>query len=319
MEVDGEIIGKGAWPAIVDEGTWQICEAVLKNPDRRTSPGLARKYLGGSLYQCRCGDVVTINGRGAARNGSVYAYENGSAEDPLPSRNAAAVDDLVERAVIYRLCSDAPVAEPAPVAVPDTKALAVRRTALRTRLTALAETFADDEDSDPVEYKAAARRIKERIAAVDQEIADAVTSAAGASSPLDDFDRTELLWRYVADPDKALEWWRKTYPLDQRRDLVGALVTVTILPAGHGRPAGWWLGSPRRMTGARCCSARVWQGGPPTMRWGGPPPGSEPGVEPDQEQAGGRGARAVRGSVQSAEHEDAPVAPGPLDRAAGRG
>ncbi|MEV6759533.1 recombinase family protein [Streptomyces sp. NPDC051105] len=235
MEVDGEIIGKGAWPAIVDEETWQICEAVLKNPARRTSPGPTRKYLGGGLYKCGlCPALAKTRGRGTARNGSVYVC---SAEGYV-SRNAGAVDDLVERVVIAKLCSDAPVAAQAPMAVPDTKALAARRTALRIRLTALAEAFADDEDSDPVEYKAAARRIKERITAVEQEIADAVTAAAGASSPLDDFDRTELLWPYAADPDEALTWWRETYPLEQRRDLAAALVTVTILPAEQARPAG---------------------------------------------------------------------------------
>ncbi|WP_210587112.1 recombinase family protein [Streptomyces sp. GESEQ-35] len=245
MEVTGEITGKGAWPEIVDRQIWDICQAVLKNPARRTSPGPARKFLGGGLYLCGvCREAATTTGRGRARNGSSYTCGNGQ----HVSRNAAAVDQFAERVVIARLCeSDAHdlFTAPAPEtpAGPSTAELTARHAALTARLKGLAAAFADDDDSDPVEFKAAARRIKEKIADVDRQLAEAVAAVTSASSPLDDVDLPELARRHAEDPDEALKWWREQYSLETRQRVLAALVTVTIHPAEQGRTAGWRPGS----------------------------------------------------------------------------
>ncbi|MFG2729487.1 recombinase family protein [Streptomyces canus] len=246
MEVGGEITGKGAWPALVDEETWRVCEAVLKNPARRTSPGPSRKFLGGSLYLCGiCTTTVTTTGRGRTRSGSVYACGSGQ----HVSRNASAVDDHVERTVLAQAVWETvrdpfwQPSGPAP-AGPSTDDLNARHAALTARLRGLADVFAEDDEADPVEYRSAARRIKEKITAVEQEMAAAVTAVAAYRSPLGDVDMPELVKRYQADPEDALKWWRETYSLDHRRTIIGKLTRVTILPARQGRPPGWKAGMP---------------------------------------------------------------------------
>ncbi|MEU1599373.1 recombinase family protein [Streptomyces sp. NPDC005708] len=246
MEVAGEITGKGAWPAIVNRDTWRIAQAVLNNPARRTSPGPARKWLGGGLYTCgTCKDPVTTSGRGRTRSGSAYLCRTGQ----HVSRNAGEVDNFVERVVVARLSrKDAYdlVSAPAPEypAGPSMQELNARHASLTGRLEALADAFAGDDDSDPIEYRAAARRMKQKITAVEQEIADAAASAAAThSGPLNDIDLPELARRHAGSPQGALRWWRETYSLETRREVLAALVTVAILPAEQGRPAGWKPGS----------------------------------------------------------------------------
>ncbi|MFI8529042.1 recombinase family protein [Streptomyces aquilus] len=246
MEVGGEIVGKGAWPALVDEETWRICRAVLKNPARRTSPGPTRKWLGGGTYLCGvCREAVTTTGRGRSRNGSSYTCGTGQ----HVSRNAAAVDDHVESTLLAQFVWEKvrdPFWPPAPEA-PDAQSaeeLNVRHAGLTARLKGLADAFADDDDADPVEYRSAARRIKEKIAAVEREMAETVAvSAAAGRGALDDIDFPELVRRHKADPDGALAWWRDTYSLERRREIIALLTVVTILPATSGRTAGWKPGS----------------------------------------------------------------------------
>ncbi|WP_055491029.1 recombinase family protein [Streptomyces sp. TP-A0356] len=242
MEVDGAEAGRGAWLPVVDEETWRICDAVLKSPARRTTPGPTRKYLGGGLYRCHCGGPVQTTGRGTSRNGSVYTCRTGG----HVSRQASAVDEHAERIIIAQIVWETvrdPFWPPAPQAQPSGD-LSARHAALTARLRGLAEAFADDDDSDPVEYRSAARRIKEKIAAVEQQMAEAVAaSAAAGRGAFEDIDLPELVKRHQADPDEALTWWRGAYSLERRREIVAVLSVVTILPATSGRTAGWAPGS----------------------------------------------------------------------------
>lgn len=119
-------------------------------------------------------------------------------------------------------------------------ALTARHATLNARLNGLAAAFADSEDADPVEYREAARRIKEKIAAVETQIADALSAAAASSEPgpLDAVDLPELVRRHEADPDDALQWWRATYLLERRRKILAVLAVVTLRPGRRGRPLG---------------------------------------------------------------------------------
>lgn len=63
-----EVRRKGAWPAIIGEEDWERVEALLTNPDRRTTGdhpgGTARRWLGSGLYVCgTCAAPVKIAGR----------------------------------------------------------------------------------------------------------------------------------------------------------------------------------------------------------------------------------------------------------------
>ncbi|MCP3819629.1 recombinase family protein [Streptomyces sp. A3M-1-3] len=245
VEHRGEVVGPAQWDAILDHDVWLAVRNVLTDPARSSHlsaghDGKSVRYLGSGLYRCHCGAVIRPGG---AHAGAPQQYR--CTERAHLIRQAAPVDDFVERVIIARLCrEDAHVlfAPPAPAtAGADLDALEGRHKALTARLEGLAEAFAGDDDADPVEYREAARRIKQKLAAVEQEITDAATAAAAAAAPgpLDEVDLPELVRRHAEDTDEALAWWRARYGLAIRRRIVAALVSVTLLPARTGRPAGW--------------------------------------------------------------------------------
>ncbi|MFG3205005.1 recombinase family protein [Streptomyces sp. NPDC048192] len=242
IEHEGEIIGPATWEPILDRPTWQALRTVLRDPSRNTYPDRPTdqkiKYLGTGLYLChKCTDPV---GAGGARAGEPQRYRCAAGH---VTRYASPIDDYVERVIIARLCrQDAHDLFASPTTEgTDTQSMAdlsARHAALTARLEALAEAFAEDDDTDPVEYRAASRRLRERILAVEQQMADTVTAAAAAAEPgpLDAADLPELIRRHTADPEDALAWWRETYGLGRRRKILATLVTVTLLPGRRGRP-----------------------------------------------------------------------------------
>lgn len=235
LEVAGEAVGKGAWPAIVDESTWRKCQAVLKDPSRRTSPGPTRKYLGGGLYLCGiCSAPVTTTGRGRNRNGSVYTCGDGQ----HISRSASAVDQYVAGEVIElitrRIQGDS--TEPndqLPTVPPE---LLAEHARLRKRLRAVRAAFADSDD-DPAELKLATDGLKKKIKAVEKKIADATPSAeeVAVRSVL----KSEEL---ISAEDVAAAW--EDWDMDTRRAMIADVATVTILPGTGGRPKDHKPGQP---------------------------------------------------------------------------
>ncbi|MET7720077.1 recombinase family protein [Streptomyces mirabilis] len=250
VEHKGEIVGPGQWDAVLSHDVWLAVRTVLADPARRSHlsaghDGKTVKYLGSGLYLCHCDAVIRPGGAGAGQSQLYRCSQGGHV-----SRTAAPIDDYVERVIIARLCrEDARDAFTAPAhAVPagaSTEELNVRHAALRGRLEALAATFADDDDADPMEYRAASRKLRERIAVVEREITEAATAAAAAAEPgpLDDVDLPELVRRHAEDPEDALTWWRQTYALEKRRKILATLATVTLRRARAGRPAGFVPGS----------------------------------------------------------------------------
>ncbi|MFF3378364.1 recombinase family protein [Streptomyces sp. NPDC002680] len=242
----GEDVGPAQWDAIIEHDTWLALRTVLTDPARSAHlasvDARAPKYLGAGLYRCGrpgCGAVVRPGG---ARAGQRQQYRCTASAHLV--RTAAPVDDFVEGVIIARLCrperAREVISNPGPPGGdgPDLDALTARHATLNARLNALAEVFADSEDADPLEYREAARLIRGKIAAVETQVADAVSAAASEPGPLDGVDLPELVRRQDVDPDDALEWWRATYPLERRRKILTALAVVTLRPGRRGRPLG---------------------------------------------------------------------------------
>jgi hypothetical protein len=237
----GEDVGPAQWEAIIDLDTWRSVKRVLTDASRRTGSEVSRepKYLGSGLYVCGrdgCGAVVRPGG---VRAGQRQQYRCTASAHLI--RTAEPIDDAVEIAIVAKLVHDAPIVAPKQASAGlDVNELSTQRAALAMQLDSLAEEFADADEVETALYRARARKLREKITAVELEITDAQTWAAAASEPgpFDDMDRTALLWAYTEHPDVALTLWRETYPLARRRKMLDALAVVTLKPGRRGRPAG---------------------------------------------------------------------------------
>lgn len=207
-------VGPAAWPAIVDETTFRAVVAILTEPGRRVGPDRERKYLLTGIALCgKCGAPMG-SGRATSTGAWVYTCKR----HHHLSRAGEPVDDLVARMVAGLLSRPGMVArltasdEPAG---PDLNAEAV---ALRSRLDSLAVEFADGLLTAS-QLRAATERLRARLGEVESRMRAA--------------SRAPVLAELVGVADVAARW--EALPLDRKRAVVAALLTVTILPAGRGR------------------------------------------------------------------------------------
>ena len=236
----GEDVGPAQWEAIIDYDTWLALRTVLTDPARSahlaSADARAPKYLGSGLYRCGrpgCGAIVRPGG---ARAGQRQQYRCTASAHLI--RTAAPVDEYVTRKVIEKMTEifNADTTEPedrGAVEVPTQ--LTDRHNALTTQLASLTEEFADADEVDHALYRARARKLTEKIKAVEDEIADAATAAAAANqaTTVANVIKSAML---ATVEDTAAAW--ETYTLDERRKIVAELFTVTLLPGRRGRPAG---------------------------------------------------------------------------------
>jgi site-specific DNA recombinase len=102
----GVIVGAGAaWPAIVDEETWQHACAVLANQSRQTNGGHVTggaKWLGSGTYVCSCGRRSLRVGGSSKRH--IYRCTNAADKTATHvTRDAAALDAYIESKIVERL------------------------------------------------------------------------------------------------------------------------------------------------------------------------------------------------------------------------
>ena len=206
----------GEQAAILAEQTWRAVDGLLADPARKPPRGV-RTLLGG-LATCPCGNVV--NGR---RTTAATACTTASIR-PVPARpgphvavRAEAVDEYVERVVLAVLCSDelADLVSPPPHV--DTAGLRAQAAAIRANL---AEMGADRalgliSRSQMLE---GTERGNARLAEIAAELAEA--AGAGALAPFARGQAAEAVWAGL--------------DLSRRREVIRALATVTLHPAGRG-------------------------------------------------------------------------------------
>jgi len=93
----GEVIGDGAWDAILDRGRWEQLRAVLSDPGRKTSTGTAAAHLLSGIARCGvCGATLRV-----AQNRGIPSYRCSAAGCVI--RRKVDLDDLVVRVVTARL------------------------------------------------------------------------------------------------------------------------------------------------------------------------------------------------------------------------
>ncbi|MFI2202645.1 recombinase family protein [Streptomyces sp. NPDC020192] len=230
MEHRGEIVGKASWEPLVSEDKWRACKAVLERPERRTTPGNARVWLGSGLYRCGtpgCDETMrcSTSGRGS-RNHHVPAYRCRSGKHV--TRVAAPLDEHITNLVLVRLSRPDAASVLLPPSQPseNREDLAATANALRGKLDGLAADYAEDliTRQQMLDGTALTRKRLEKIEA--QMEAQAQHNVL-AGLPL--------------GTDRVVEEW-PDWHLDKKRAIIDALMTVTVLPARRGRPAGFQPG-----------------------------------------------------------------------------
>jgi len=222
----GSVIGNGPWDPIIPERQWRALVATLKDPARRTSPGVQPRWLGSCLYHCVCGGVMVIATIGAPGKvkAPTYRCRDHSGEGDLHSaRLASALDEFIGRVVIERLSREDAVdlLGPSDAGV-DVVALSAERSTLVNRQDEAAQLFALG--------RVTGMQLASVTAALSAEISaiDAKLSRAAAVNPLAAIVGTE---------DVAATW--AVLDLDVKRSIIRALMVVTVRPARRGRPPGW--------------------------------------------------------------------------------
>lgn len=199
----------GEWEPIVDGATFDVVNARLADPRRRTQHGTDRKHLGSGLYVCgECGDVM----RG-------WSGHNYRCKTCGVSRKRDVVDAYVVEVLRARLRRP----DLCDLVVPDgvdVAPLVARASALRGRIAAVEADY-DAGLIDGVRLRSALERARGELALVDADLARA--QGAGAEMVL-------------AAPDPAAAF--DDAPLMIRRSVLDRLCVVRLRRGVHGG-SGW--------------------------------------------------------------------------------
>lgn len=217
----GKVIGRGAWPPILSEDVHDAVVARTSGREARVSRGTELKYLLTGIMLCgKCGAAMRV---------VAGARSKANPEDRYPNAYACPgcfgvrcrydlVEMVIETLVRRRLeMPDAPLlfsgdADGAREAMEE-------RDGLKARLDRAADDYADGKiTADQLE------RISGRIMP-QLDAANARIAALGPNHGLEEFDGR-------VSPAMA---WDKA-PVRQRREVVNALMEVTLLPSGAGEP-----------------------------------------------------------------------------------
>lgn len=221
LEHRGAVVAPAPWPAIVPEDQWRVLRAKLTAPERATFEGARTlRWIGSGLYLCGiCSDGSVLRSAGRPSTGRNSGYAVYRCRTGLHCTiRADTLDDYVHRLVRERL-SRPDAGDLLPAAGTDRAAeLRAEADALRARLDEAADMFASGE-IDRRGHTRARERITARL--------DVVTTDLGrlaGTSPLGGLVDAD-------DPAAAYD----AAPIDRRRAVVDALMSVTVGPARPGR------------------------------------------------------------------------------------
>lgn len=222
----GEIVGEGAWPAIIDRVTYERIVSMLADPGRRlTSPPRRQPFTG--LVRCDlCGasmDRDIVHSRKATTSASRPAWATYKCHKRPGRENcgrlsvaAEPVEALVVEAVLQRLAAPELAEMVGRKRATGTDDTAEEIAACESRRSELAEMWAAG-DVSRAEWMTAKRLLDARLDAARRRLAR--TSGSEAVSP------------YVGAGDLLRASWPSLSP-DQRRAILAAVIErVSIRPA----------------------------------------------------------------------------------------
>jgi DNA invertase Pin-like site-specific DNA recombinase len=210
----GAVVADAVWPALVDEGTWRAAAALLSDPTRRSGPRGSARALLSSLALCGvCG--APVQSGGAARPGTRGYRCSGSTGHF--ARKAEPVEEFVSAVMIERLSRPDAAALLVDHKKPDVDALRTQAVAIRQRLDALANDFADG-SLTASQLRTATSRARARLSDVESQMADA--------------GRVDVLGPLVGAQDVCAAW--DGLSVARRRAVIDTLATVRLHPVGRG-------------------------------------------------------------------------------------
>jgi hypothetical protein len=210
----GEVVGKGAWDALIDEDTHNGLVAFLTDPSRRVNLSFERKYQGSGVYLCGvCGERLYARDRPM-----YYRCKPGGHVVDHVARKGEPLDDYITGITLELLRRDDIESRLSPRPDLDVAALRGRRAGMESRLSALASMFASAEiNADQLRRGTA--DLREQIAGIDKVLAQAA-STSPAAALLDSGDDLETRWDAMSP--------------DIRGKIINELMAVTVLPAPRG-------------------------------------------------------------------------------------
>lgn len=216
----GEIVGKGAWPALIDEATHNALVRKLTDPTRDPLAGRTRNSrvpsnLLSKIARCECGDFLIAT---AQRDKLKYGCRSGKGCLYAPRDE---LDREVEAAMVALMSKPNFLAALAPNN--DKTVAAARRQGdkLRDRLAAMRTDYkAGLYDDDPAGY-----REDRKALLVELGNCESVVDEASDLGAFRDFDFGDV----------AASW--NAASLERKRTMVERLVSVTVRPQGNGRIA----------------------------------------------------------------------------------
>lgn len=215
------IVGPAEWPALIDENTWRAAVAVLTDPGRAKPAKLGQRMMTGEGLCGVCDATVHASGAAAPRGVRSYPMYRCSASTGHVGRMADPVDWFVGEVVIARMARpDAgDLLRPA-VDRPGADEVGQQLLALRTRRREVLSLVKDGLFT--------AAEARSEVADLDRQIGEAEASLA-------DTGRASVLGPLVAAEgvDEVRAAW-EAMDNDRKRAVIGALMTVRLLPPGRG-------------------------------------------------------------------------------------
>jgi site-specific DNA recombinase len=211
----GREVGRGEWEPLVTEDVFRAVAELLDEPGRKPTQGVTT-MLGG-LGLCQCGNHISAGvnhlGQPTYRCNPVTRTRPG----PHVAVKRADVDEHIGGLVILRLSDDDAVDLMAPKAQTDTRALRDEAQAIRAKLARLGELYVDGK-IDEADMISGRQKGNVRLTQIEAELAE--------------LGRESVLAPLIAAENVEAEW--EKMGTDRKRAVVGALMTVTLHPAGRG-------------------------------------------------------------------------------------
>ena len=210
----GEVVGKGTWPPITDEATWDAARVLLTDPSRRVLPTAPKRtrLLSGLMLcgQCEAGETVKASSR-SMDGAPTYVCRTGK----HLSRVAEPIDLEIERQIVDVLSRPDARDLLVDIDAPDTKKLRREGVAKRKRRDALAVEYAQGSISLSA-LRAGTQVLDADIDALERQLVHQ--------------DRAMLLPLIEGN---AAEVWQGL-DVHRKRAVISALCTVTAYPIGRG-------------------------------------------------------------------------------------